>query len=138
MLRAPLLTIAVLLWGIAQAQSDTPNPPAGRSSIGHASVQEALDSLKAKPGVQIQITKPDAWTIINEPENIQWSFTPSSHYAYPAVVRREIKVGASGDVYIEMTGLCQAAKAPCDRLMDEFRDLNEKIRQSIKARMEKK
>ena len=129
---------ALCLCGFAQAQSDAPGSPATRSSIGYASVQEALDALKAKPGVRIQITKPDAWTIVNEPGNIQWSFTPSSHYASPAVVRREIKVSPSGDVFIEMTGLCQASKAPCDRLMDEFRELNEKVRESVKARLEKK
>ena len=136
MTSALLLAMAVILSGTAQAQSEA--SPGGRSSIGYASVQEALEAVKARPGVQIQVTKPDAWTIASEPGNIQWSFTPSSHYAYPAVVRREVKTSAAGDVYIEMTGLCQAAKAPCDRLMDEFRDLNEKIRQSVKARLEKK
>ena len=133
-----LLAVAALALGSAQAQSDAPGAPERRSSIGYASVQEALDALSSKPGVQIQTTKPDGWTIINEPGNIQWSFTPSGHYAYPAAVRRAVKVNPVGDVYIEMTGLCQAEKAPCDRLMDEFKDLNERIRQSVKARLEKK
>ena len=136
MARALLFAMAVFLSGTARGQSEA--PPAGRSSIGYASAQEALEAVKAKAGVQIQTTKPDAWTIANEPGNIQWSFTPSNHYAYPAVVRREIKTSTAGDVYIEMTGLCQAAKAPCDRLMDEFRGLNEKIRQSIKAQLDRK
>jgi hypothetical protein len=122
--------------GEALAQAGTPS--ARPSSFDYPSVQEALDALKAKPGVQIQITKPDAWTIVNEPGNIQWSFAPSGHYAHPAVVKREIKVNSGGDVYIEMSGLCQAEKASCDRLMDEFKELNERIRQSIKARVEKK
>jgi len=132
-----LLAIAALAVASAQAQSDVPGTPAHRSSIGYGSVQEAMDALRAKPGVQIQTTKPEGWTIVNEPGNIQWSFTPTGHYAYPAVVRRAVKVNPAGDVYIEMTGLCQAEKGPCDRLMDEFKDLNEKIRASVKTRSEK-
>src|SRR4051794_25827629 len=101
MTRSVLLATAVFLCGIAQAQSDAASPSEGRSSIGYASVQDALDTLKTKPGVQINVTKPDAWTTVNEPGNVQWSFTPTNHSAYPAVVRREIKVSAAGDVYIE-------------------------------------
>jgi hypothetical protein len=84
--------------------------------------------------VQIETTKPDAWTIVSEPGNVQWSFTPSGHAAYPAVVRRAIKVNSEGGVFIEMSSLCQAEKAPCDQLVEEFRELNERIRQSARSR----
>jgi hypothetical protein len=100
-------------------------------------VQEALDALKAKPGVRIETTKPDAWTIVSEPGDVQWSFTPASHYAYPAVVRRAIKQDAQGNLSIEMTSLCQAAKPSCDQLIKEFVALNERIRQEVKARLQK-
>jgi hypothetical protein len=134
--------LVALLFAVASAvvngQPEQPasSPDAARASvIGFATVAEALSTLHTKPGVQVEITKPDAWTIINEPGNVQWSFTPSTHNAYPAVVRRAIKVNAEGGVYIEMSALCQAEKEPCDKLLEDFKDLNERIRQTIRARM---
>lgn len=136
-----LLTFSLTLpstVALAQIQPAIPEVPAsGQSVIGYGTVQEVLDALKAKPGVQLQITKPDAWTIVNEPTDVQWSFTPRNHYAYPAVVRRAIKVKTDGGVYIEMTGLCQAAKVPCDQLMQEFKDLNQRIGQSTRSAVQK-
>jgi hypothetical protein len=108
--------------------SDTP-------SIGYQSVGEALETLKANPGVQVQITKPDSWIIINEPGNKQWSFTPETHSAYPAVVRRVIKIDAKGEVFIEMTALCESTKPNCDKLVQDFKALNEQMQQSIQNRL---
>jgi hypothetical protein len=110
----------------------------GASAIGYTSVAEALDALKAKPGVTVNITKPDSWVIVTEPGNGgQWSFAPSGHYAHPAVVRRILKVHSEGGVYIEMSALCQAEKDSCDRLLKEFEQLNEQIRQSVRNRLQR-
>ncbi|HQS00428.1 MULTISPECIES: hypothetical protein [unclassified Polaromonas] len=117
----------------AFAQSVVPAEPAPSAlspGIGYPTVQAALEALQAKPGVQIQTTKPDAWTIANEPGDVQWSFTPSSHSAYPAVVRRAIKMKTDGGIFIEMSALCQAEKAACDKLIADFKELNERIGQS--------
>ena len=96
--------------------------------------KEALESLKAKPGVEINVTKPDGWTIITERDPYtMWSFAPEGHYAYPAVVRRVLKQDDRG-VFIEMSALCQAEKAPCDRLIRDFQQLNERIRESFRNR----
>jgi hypothetical protein len=134
--------LALLLAVFAQvalAQSEPPaSAPAAVSAtgIGYSTVQDALVALKATPGVQVDITKPDGWVIVNEPGNVQWSFTPRTHAAYPAVVRRAIKVNATGEVYIEMSALCQADKTPCDKLVEDFKGLNEQIRKSISARLQ--
>jgi hypothetical protein len=120
---------------LAQVQEAASSPESIRQSvIGYATVAEALTALQAKPGIRIEVTKPDSWTIINEPGNVQWSFTPSTHKTYPAVVRRAIKVNTDGGVSIEMSALCQAEKASCDKLMEDFKELNERIRQSVRAR----
>lgn len=109
-------------------------PPGG--GVGYKTVSEALESLKAKPGVTVNFTKPGNWTIINEPgRSLQWSFTPPGHYAYPAVVRREIKIRANGDVYIETRALCQADQAACDKLLEEFKQLNERISVDVQQRI---
>jgi hypothetical protein len=114
-----------------RAQSEKPieESPDGASSLGYATVREALASLTAKPGVSVTVTKPDGWTIVNEtsPEFAVWSFTPQSHYAYPAVVRRTLKQ-TNGQVHVVTTALCQADKLSCDKLIREFQQLNEKMR----------
>ena len=94
----------------------------------------ALESLKSTPGVSITVTQPDGWTIAVEPAaKAIWSFTPASHYAYPAVVRREVKE-RDGGVYVEMVALCQAKKVPCDKLIREFQLLNQRLSESMRNR----
>lgn len=129
-----MLAVQVSFSQGGQAASAT--APTGESVISYPTVQEALDALKAKPNVRIETTKPDAWTIVSEPGDVQWSFTPASHYAYPAVVRRAIKQDAQGNLSIEMTSLCQASKPSCDQLIEEFVALNERTRQKVKARLQ--
>lgn len=136
--------LALLVFCLAEASSFAQTgvpaetvPPTPNASIGYPTVQAALEVLQAKPGVQIQITKPDAWTIANEPGDVQWSFTPSSHSAYPAVVRRVIKMKPDGGIFIEMSGLCEAEKAACDKLMADFKELNERIGQSVRSQVKK-
>ncbi|WP_307505039.1 hypothetical protein [Variovorax sp. W1I1] len=108
------------------------------SVIGYRSVDEAMRALKDKPGSSVTITKPDSWVIINEPGPLstQWSFTPAGHYAHPAVVRRALKIADNGAVSIETTALCEAQKVSCDKLIDEFRQLNERARQSVQRRLQ--
>jgi hypothetical protein len=131
--------IATLFAGAAVAQTAVAPPelaPGAQSNIGYSTVAEALEALKAKPGVTLSVTQPDAWVIISEPDRrTVWSFTPESHYAYPAVVKRTIKVDANGNVFVETGALCQAQKAPCDRLIQEFMELNERMRESVQKRL---
>jgi hypothetical protein len=127
-----LLTLATQAFAQAPEAQSGPDRP---SAIGYATVAEALAALKAKPGVQVETTKPDGWTIINEPDHVQWSFTPNAHSAYPAVVRRAIKQNADGGIAIETSALCQAEKAPCDKLVAEFAELNERIRQAVQKQL---
>ena len=130
-----ILLLLHVAAGAQGASTPTPSDAAALPSLGYKTVAEALDALRAKPGVEVQITKPDAWTIINEPGGKQWSFTPSTHPAFPAVVRREVKVDAQGAVFIEMTALCESTKLSCDKLIEDFRSLNEQMRKSIQGRL---
>lgn len=108
----------------------------GQSGVGYTSVDQALQALRAKPRVSVQVTKPDSWVIVSDPDsNSQWSFTPNGHYADPAVVRRTIKTASNGDVSIEMSALCEATKGNCDRLMKEFEQLNARIRGAVRKQV---
>jgi hypothetical protein len=137
-----LVFVALALVGagcLAQTeQQPTQESPGAAKSVGYSSVPEALAALKAKAGVNVTTTKPDGWVIITEPTPAFaiWSFTPEGHYAHPAVVRRVIKQDSTGGVGVEMTALCQAEKEPCDRLIREFQQLNARMREQVRARMQ--
>ncbi|HTT10952.1 MAG TPA: hypothetical protein VMG60_08700 [Burkholderiaceae bacterium] len=128
------MPVALFAQTAAKAEAPTTsNPPAG---VGFKSVADALAALKTRPGAKISVTQPDAWTIITEQGGaVVWSFTPATHPAHPAVVRRAIVVGEDGLARIEMAGLCQAEKAPCDRLMKDFRDLTERSTRAMRERI---
>ena len=117
----------ILLLILASIYSAT----AEESSIGYASVSEALDALQNDPSIQIFVQ--EGWTIAQPKDSskfVLWSFTPDTHYAHPAVVRREV-VERDGKIFIQMRALCEASKSNCDNLVKEFEALNEKIRQSM-------
>jgi len=119
---------------VASVPSEAASEPS--SGIGFGSVAQALEALKERPGVSVTTTKPDGWIIISEPGGMSiWSFTPAAHYAYPAVVHRQLKVDAGGSLSVEMRGLCQAEKGPCDRLMKEFETMNAQMRERVQNRL---
>jgi len=129
--------VACLTLGCAFAQQAS--APTGEvtsaARIQFASVAEALAALEGKDGNGTIVTHSDGWVIINEPSaTAQWSFTPTGHYAYPAVVRRVVQRGPNGAVSVETASLCEAAQEPCTRLLAEFEALNGRVTQAIKAR----
>ena len=112
--------------------SQVAEPPDGdNSSIGYPSVKVALQELQSKPGVVV--SDRDGWTIIDdstESDRSLWSFTPMGHPAHPAAVKRTI-YDENGSVWIGMRALCEAEKGPCDSLIEEFKALNDKMRESL-------
>ncbi|MBT8145189.1 MAG: DUF4019 domain-containing protein [Gammaproteobacteria bacterium] len=125
--------LAVLTAHPLHAQ-DPEQPDTRTSSIGFATVEDALQSLRAKEGVNI--TNSDGWTVVDDStgdNHVLWSFTPPGHPAHPAAVKRTVHE-EDGAIWIDMNALCQAEKAPCDALIEEFTQLNEKIRQAVAAR----
>lgn len=110
-----------------QTSADSPAPP-----IGYSSVAAALEDLKTRRDVSISVQ--GGWTIVSEPAiKSLWSFTPDSHPAHPAVVRRTV-IQRGDEILINMKGLCQASKDACDKLMAEFEALNAQMRENMKRR----
>jgi hypothetical protein len=133
------MTALALAASSLTAIAQTALPPieesaSGVTKLGYKTVAAALEGLKAMPGASVTVTQPDGWTIAVEPgTKAMWSFTPAGHYANPAVVRREIKQ-RDGGIYVEMVALCQAEKEPCDRLIREFQELNQRMSEAIRNR----
>jgi hypothetical protein len=97
--------------------------PAGKKpGIAYPTVAAALEGLKARKDVEI--FEQGGWTMVDDrADGSLWSFTPRGHPAHPAVVKRTI-VRKDGQTAIEMTALCQADKLACDRLIDDFQEIN--------------
>lgn len=137
-----MFAVLALAFGAADCPAQTEAPlqeaPKGAQVIGYASVADALAALKAKPGADVTVTEPDGWTVVSEPAPVYsiWSFTPKGHYAHPAVIKRSLKE-ENGQVRVAMTARCEADKPSCDRLMREFQQLNEKMRQDVQGRMQR-
>jgi hypothetical protein len=118
--------LAAALAGTAFAQS------AGKlsSNIGYPTVATAYAAVQAKPGVRVTVR--DGWTIMEDRASMTvWSFTPPGHPAHPSVARREVRQAKDGRVSIQHSVRCEAAKAACDKLNAEFRELNDRIRRQL-------
>lgn len=116
--------IIVICWA---ALLSAPSYADENSSIGFKTVALALDALKNKDGTKTSVQ--GGWTIIEDQENsntVLWSFTPDSHPAHPAAVKRTV-LEKNQSIYIQMKALCQAKKTACDKLMQEFEELNQNI-----------
>lgn len=124
-MRRLLLTLAATIISFAAFAQE-------RQGVGYPTVAAALEALKAKGDVNISVQ--GGWTIVDDkPANTIWSFTPSNHPAHPAVVKRAL-FSRDGRVGIEMTALCQAGKAACDTLMEEFKELNVRMGEAMSAK----
>jgi hypothetical protein len=93
--------------------------------------------LRERPGVSIH--QQGGWTIADDkPNYTMWSFTPPDHPAHPTGVKRVIVKAPNGDISVMMTARCGASKAACDKLIAEFRALNDRMAESIRARSQGK
>src|SRR6188508_1435565 len=95
-------TLLTILWsttlisGHAQnAFSQTHLEP---TSIGYATVKDALAALKAKSGVTFR--NQDGWTVAEDKEKIvTWMFVPPDHPAYPSVIKRSLINNVDGTYF---------------------------------------
>ena len=98
------------------------------SGIGYATVKEALADLSKNPHATFRTQA--SWTIVevsSPDENSIWSFTPEGHAAYPAVVKRTI-YEKDGAINLKMQVLCRGKKSDCDFLVEQFKELNSKVK----------
>lgn len=139
---AHLVSLCLWFWAstgagqsLAQSASQSALPKHPARAIGYATVADALASLSARDGAGTVVTHSDDWVIINQiSAQAQWSFTPSGHAAFPALVRRTIRRGDNAAVNVETASLCEAALEACDRLLKDFEAMNDRIAQSIRSR----
>ena len=109
----------------------------GASNCGAADkpVDRALASLRSRNDVAF--TDRGGWIVVTEANGLTiWSFTPATHPANPAYVKRWL-YQKGGAWYVGMQTQCGAPKSVCDALVAEFTLLNEQMRKSIEASHER-
>ncbi|WP_051293448.1 DUF4019 domain-containing protein [Pseudoduganella violaceinigra] len=100
-----------------------------QDGIGYPSAAAALEALKARGDVTVSME--NGWTTADDKANrTLWSFTEPGNPAHPAAVRRTV-VMENGQASIRMHALCQAQKADCDSMLEEFRRMNAALQQSL-------
>lgn len=127
--------VAAFLLGCSLgASAQTPIAEASTSGITFASTEAALEALRGKPGVT-EWSKND-WIIIDDQaEHVLWSITTPKNVLHPSMVKR-VFVEKEGVVTVEMSIKCGVSKEACDGLVRAFRDLNDRLRDNIRARGE--
>ena len=117
---------------VTEAQEPTIAPTEeAASTIGYPSVADALSALQAREDVNISVE--EGWTIITEPGGLTiWSFSPPDQPAYPAVAKR-VFYQEEGAWFIKMDVRCEAGKAACDQLQQDFEALNQSMREAMGA-----
>lgn len=102
--------------------------------IGYRTVADALAALRKDPTAKFSTQA--GWVIVDvreAPHNGLWSFTPNTHPAYPAVIRRTpTEVG--GAFYLTVQVRYEAAKRACDQLVEDFKKRNEQMTRDIQSR----
>jgi len=106
------------------------------SNIGYPSVEAALNAIQANPDPNISITEFQGWKLVTinrgSDNEVLWSFTPETHPAYPAAIKRNI-LRKDRVMRIRMNVLCEAGKQECDALIAEFEQRNEAVRKRLQA-----
>jgi hypothetical protein len=89
------------------------------------SVAAALEAIRTKSGAKVTVQS--GWTVVQDATSTTvWSFTPPSHPAYPAALRRAI-VEHDGAFVVKSDAMCEAEKSACDRLMAEIHELDQQM-----------
>ena len=130
---ASIPVAALLAFSVGTALSDFSHPSTpGIGQFGYSSPAKALAALRLKDGVVI--SDRGGWTVAEDRKNvIVWSFTPTSHNAHPAGVKRAFVRNDDGSVSVLMSVLCGGPKEACDKLVAEFNQLNDQMRQAIES-----
>jgi len=130
MLKTLYLSICVtVVAGLAPAQAQTSDAGANRA-IQYASPAAALADLRAKQGVVF--SKQEDWLIAKDTDGANWSFTSPSHPAHPSVARRRL-LERDGGYYVETSLMCQANKAACDKLHQDYVQLDRRMNEAIRG-----
>jgi hypothetical protein len=127
-MKAIALLVVVLLTCVSVSAQEPPG------SIGYRTAADAYEALRKDPNAKFSTQA--GWVTVDVrsgPNSGIWSFTPDTHPAHPAVIKRTI-IQVGGSISLGMQVLCGATKRECDQLVEEFKHLNAQIKHEIQDR----
>lgn len=130
------ISLALTAHGAEETTRTVPPSPTSieATQFGYASPEAALNALQKRPGVIV--TKQGGWTIADDKENfVFWSFTPLDHPAHPAAIKRVMAQSTTGDISVVMTAKCGGPKEACDKLISEFRAMNDRMHEQVQSKL---
>ncbi len=129
---ALVVALAIAACGTTGQGQDSSNPiGSDASQVGYPTVDAALTAVRARPG--ISESKSDGWTVLEDKERREvWLFSPTSHPAHPAVVKRTV-VRRFGETGTQTAAMCGTSKTECDRLVAEFEAADKKAAEKARA-----
>jgi hypothetical protein len=131
MLKTTCLAICVAAIGsLASAHAQTKTAASTDRPIPYSSPAATLAGLRAKNGVVF--SENADWLIAKDSDGANWSFTPSNHPAHPSVGRRKI-VEDNGRFYVQTDLMCHAEKPACDKLHQDYVELDRRMNEAIRA-----
>jgi hypothetical protein len=126
------LVLTLLLLGEIPCQAQGASHEAVNAAVEYKTVADALAGLRAKPSVTVR--DEGGWTIAEERDAFtMWTFVPAGHPAYPAVIKRRLQE-RDGTLFVNMSVLCEANKTECDKLLEQFQQLNKGLAERMQQR----
>lgn len=101
-----------------------------QDSVGYPTVADARKAIVALPGAKK--SEQQGWLIV-EHMPVLWSFTPAGHEAHPSAVKRTV-VQRDGRIDLDMVVLCEAPKPACDRLVADYKAINDQMKRGPGSR----
>ncbi len=123
-----IILSALCVYTLSSLTPTVAQEPDAVSIIGFDSIEEAFNALEGDPDATP--TEYEGWNIFTQKLSgsyVLWSFTPEFHPAHPAVIKRLI-VSKDGELSISMNALCYAEKSQCDALVEQFKVVNENLK----------
>src|SRR5690349_6195112 len=104
-----------------------------KNTIGYKTVAAARKDLegqcKADPSSVKCLNTEEGWFVVFQKSTV-WSFTPNNHPAHPSVVKRSVESN-NEQIYIKTEAKCESTKKHCDALLQQFQELNDKVREKM-------
>lgn len=104
-------------------------PLATAGNIGYASPDAALAALRKMPDTTLR--EENDWLVAHDKANATlWSITTDKHPAHPTAVKRTL-TERDGAVVIKTNVMCGAQKDVCDKVVQQFQQINDGLRQEV-------
>lgn len=140
-MRTTFFVVVAVMLGLLLAscrQSDAPSKDeASFGQIGYPTAAAALEGLRARRDVKF--TTQQGWTVVTENGGLTiWTFAPPGHPAHPAVAKRYLTQNDDDSWDMTTLILCGATKTACDKLRDEYAELDVRMRQELEDDVRRK